>query len=243
MPWGTRRDSSRNPRFIQKLDRLYSSDSGEVSILDLGCSGGGFVRDVLDFGWFAIGLEGSDYSRKMRRAEWAVIPEKLFTCDVTKPFTIEVSQGEDTSLAPFRFNVVTSWELIEHIAKPDLEPLADNVKRHLRDDGIWILSVSPNPEVINGVVLHQTVENAEWWEEKFKSVGFYNQPKLVEYFNTQFVRGPKFGAPGSFHLALTTRATYEQSVPVLSIGARIFDAWHGSFLQRLLQNLILGRSL
>ena len=53
------------------------------ALLDIGCSGGGFVRDLLDDGHIAIGLEGSDYSKKSRRAEWAIIPDFLFTADVT----------------------------------------------------------------------------------------------------------------------------------------------------------------
>jgi len=55
----------------------------QLKILDMGCSGGGFVRNCLDDGCLAIGLEGSDYSKRHRRAEWRVIPEYLFTCDVT----------------------------------------------------------------------------------------------------------------------------------------------------------------
>lgn len=61
MPWGTRRDSSRNPRLIQKLIGLQAFSTHLLKVLDMGCSSGGFVRDVIDEGWLGVGVEGSDY--------------------------------------------------------------------------------------------------------------------------------------------------------------------------------------
>src|SRR5579871_948679 len=79
-PWGTLRDNSRNRRFNQKLYRLFGVKQA-LAILDVGCSGGGFVRDCIEDGHLAIGLEGSDYSKRNQRAEWATIPHFLYTCD------------------------------------------------------------------------------------------------------------------------------------------------------------------
>lgn len=63
------------------------------------------------------------------------------------------------------------------------------------------MSVSQNEEIINGVVLHQTVQGREWWIKEFSSLGFSHCERQIQYFNTQYVRGPKFGAPESFRLA------------------------------------------
>lgn len=242
MPWGTRRDSSRNPRFIQKLRNLSLRPDGCLKLLDLGCSGGGFIRDVINEGWLGVGLEGSDFSKKNHRAEWPIIPDNLFTCDVTKPFSIfeEDIRGE---LNPLIFDVITSWELIEHIAEPDVAAVVDNVRRHLHSSGLWIMSVSPNEEIINGVKLHQTVQSRDWWVRRFQELGFVHHEPLIKYFNTQFVRGPKFGAPGSFHLALMLVGTRPPKIPTLSLRARLFDAWHGSAIQRLLQLAVVGHPL
>jgi len=242
MPWGTRRDSSRNCRFVQKLSSLGYSSEGQLKVLDLGCSGGGFIRDVIEEGWLGVGLEGSDFSKKHRRAEWATIPDNLFTCDATKPFTLLEEESEGKS-RPLIFDVITSWELIEHIAEGDLPSVADNVRRHLRNGGLWILSVSPNEEIINGVVLHQTVRGRTWWIRTFASLGFTHHETVIRYFNTQFVRGPKFGAPGSFHLALVNSGSDAPRVPGLSLRTRMIDAWHGSSTQRLLQKAIIGKTL
>jgi SAM-dependent methyltransferase len=200
-PWGTRRDNSKNMRFNQKLYRLYP-EKGILRVLDLGCSGGGFVKTCLDDGCLAIGLEGSDFSKKHRRAEWAIIPDFLFTCDVTADFDV-FSEDDGGHREHLCFEVVTSWEMIEHIAESDLEIVAHNVKKHLSSGGLWIMSVATSEEVINNVRLHQTVRPRNWWIETFGRLGFEHLQPYVDYFNTQFVRGPKYGAAASFHLVLS----------------------------------------
>jgi len=106
-PRGTKQDNFVNSNFNSKL--LYWISPSELSLLDLGCSGGGMVRSFIEDGILAIGVEGSDYSLKKRRAEWSTIPEFLFTADMTEPFEIVSQQG------PMKFSVITLWEVIEHI--------------------------------------------------------------------------------------------------------------------------------
>ncbi len=239
MPWGTRRDNSRNPRFNKKVNYLFRPNREDVfSVLDLGCSGGGFVRDCLNEGWLSVGLEGSDLSKKFRRAEWATIPDFLFTCDITKHFDISVQTGEHAQRA--QFALVTAWEVIEHIAEEDLPTLAENVKRHLKPSGIWIMSISPNEEVIDGIRLHQTVKPKEWWIKTFASLGFTHKEEYIRYFHTQFVRGQKYGAPGSFHLALSLDPARAPRAPHESWRTRIYDSWLGSPTQVLVRRWVVG---
>ena len=106
MPWGTKRDNSMNRRFNDKLYALFLR-AEQLKILDMGCSGGGFVRSCLDDGCLAVGLEGSDFSKRYRRAEWRTIPEYLFTCDVTGTF--EILMETEGDLRPLQFDVVTCW--------------------------------------------------------------------------------------------------------------------------------------
>lgn len=238
LPWGTRRDNSRNPRFNQKLNKLFAAARGPLWVLDLGCAGGGFVKDCLDDGCLAVGIEGSDFSKRWRRAEWRTIPEFLFTADITRPFRVE---GEFAGgWQPVQFDVVTSWEVIEHIAEADLPQVAENVRRHLRPHGLWILSVSPNVEVVQGVTLHQTVRPRTWWVETFRRLGFENLASHVRYFNTQFVRGPKYAAPRSFHLVLSPQPSQAPPVPREPLLVRLYDAWLGSRWQRWLKWIVVG---
>jgi 2-polyprenyl-3-methyl-5-hydroxy-6-metoxy-1,4-benzoquinol methylase len=235
MPWGTRYNNSRNHRFNDKLYRLFPHSESALKILDLGCSGGGFVKDCIDDGCLAIGLEGSDFSKKLRRAEWRNIPEYLFTCDVTGDF--EILLGGERLL----FDVVTCWELIEHLTEEGIERVAANVRRHLASNGLWIMSVSPNEEIINGVRLHQTVQEKPWWLKKFAALGFEQCEHLVAYFRTQFVRGPKYAAPGSFILILRHRDSLAPNAPKEGLASVIADHWVGSRPQRFVQKVVLGQ--
>lgn len=239
VPWGTRRDNSRNKRFNEKLYKLYPQfQEKPIKILDMGCSGGGFVKDCIDDGCLAVGLEGSDFSKKYRRAEWGTIPDFLFTCDITGDFEIllKTNQGEEI----IQFEAITTWEVIEHIAEKDLAKVSSNVKKHLTTGGLWILSVSPNEEVIDGIRLHQTVHDKPWWIAKFKELGFEHLEEYVNYFNTQFIRGPKYGAPDTFHLILSVDKSKVPSIPKQSISHTIYDWWLGSRPQKIVRRLLIG---
>src|SRR5689334_11430474 len=109
-PQGTALDNSVNPRFNCKLFGWVGKR--QVRVLDLGCAGGGFVKSVLDQGGAAVGIEGSDYSRLRLRAEWATIPDNLFTADITDSFQLlqKSTQGQEN---PAQFTVITAWEVLE----------------------------------------------------------------------------------------------------------------------------------
>jgi len=238
-PWGTMRDNSVNPLFNRKLCQLYKDIPGSLRVLDLGCSGGGFVKSCIDDGMFAIGLEGSDFSKRNRRAEWRSIPESLFTCDVSHSF--QLLEDDEKTPSALTFNVITMWEVIEHIAEEDLSQLVKNVSSHLASGGIWVMSVSPNEEILNGMRLHQTVHPKAWWLAKLQSLGFVYREDIVGYFNTQYVRGPKYGGPGSFNLVLARAGDTDRPiVPKLSWREFLFDQWVHSFPHRVLKTIILG---
>lgn len=200
-PWGTANDNSTNPKFNEKL--FWWLPKSQVSLLDIGCSGGGFVKSILEVGCVAAGVEGSDYSQKTKRAEWATIPGNLFTADATAPFELTLHDESIHRVEPLKFSVVTAWEFIEHIAEPDLEKVMRNIDKHLAPNGVVIMSVSPNEEYINGVRLHQTVAEKPWWVKKFASLGFTHHDNAVTYFDRDWIRSEDHNAPGSFHVVLT----------------------------------------
>jgi len=162
------------------------------------------VRDFIENGYFAAGIEGSDYSRRRLRAEWVTIPEFLFTADITKPFKLTNTKTGER----FQFGAVTLWEVIEHIAEDDLAAVMANIDTHLMPGGIVIMSVSPNEEIINGYRLHQTVHEKEWWLETFARLGFIHNEDIINLFGADLVRcdSPEGNAPNSFHVALLRQA-------------------------------------
>ena len=191
---GNKQDNSTNRRFNDKLYKLYPRQE-QLKILDMGCSGGGFVKSCLDDGCFALGLEGSDFSRRHRR-NGEDIPEHLFTCDVTGEFEILIDAGGESKR--LQLDVVTCWEMIEHISEPDIAKVAANVKRHLATGGIWIMSVSPNEEVIHGVRLHQTVQPKSWWVRKFAELGLEHSEPHRSLFQHAICPGTKYERPRQF---------------------------------------------
>lgn len=205
-PWGTARDNSTNLMFNRKL--RWWIPLSQLNVLDLGCAGGGFVKSILDDSGFAVGIEGSDYSKVRKRAEWGTIPEYLFTADITEPFKLYRTDEKKQEI-PLMFNVITAWEVMEHISEAKLDAVARNICSHLYSNGVVIMSISPNEEIIEGVALHQIVENKDWWVAKFEELGLVHHQEVLSYFGVDYVRGEE-NAPSSFHLILTR---FGESVP------------------------------
>ena len=203
-PRGTAFDNSTNRQFNLKLYAFFQFRS-DLRVLDLGCSGGGFVKSFLEDGYLGIGLEGSDWSKKLRSGEWDTCPHHLLTCDITSRFELRERGGNAMS-----FHCITAWEVLEHIPADKLPALIDNVARHLAPDGIFVASVdtAPDSNPVTGAVYHVTLQPKAWWLEQFAKSG------LVEcshhpFTTRDYVRGHGMGltdwdpADGEgFHLVL-----------------------------------------
>jgi SAM-dependent methyltransferase len=238
VPWGTSRDNGQNPVFNAKLYRLFSALKRPLRVLDLGCSGGGFIRDCNNDGCLGVGIEGSDYSKNMKRAAWAYLGDAfLFTADISRPF--RVTDGEDGNT--IKFDVITSWEVLEHLEEHQISGVVENIKSHLLEDGIFVGSISYVSDFVNEVELHRTIKAENWWLSLFKDHGLYEIKGAKRYFNTQYVRGPKQSAPGSFHVCLSLREGMARPFPKLGIRERMLDAWYFSFPHRAIRRLVTLR--
>lgn len=164
-PKGTASNNSTNHKFVLHMDeKLHREFPGTTPrFLDLGCSGGQLVADFMSLRWIGVGLEGSDFSLKHRRANWAHLANtRLFTCDITKPYQVRIDGRAGT------FHLITAWEVMEHIATPDLPAVFDNIVKHLEPGGYFIASTTETPDIHEGIELHQTQwPNAQWraWVE------------------------------------------------------------------------------
>lgn len=192
-PRGTANDNTRSLRFVEKIEKTLGKN---LKILDLGCSGGGLVLNFLQRGHFAMGLEGSDFSLKNQRAEWPLIPYNLRTCDITQPFTLQNDNGE-----PLKFDLITSWEVLEHIEESKLGTLFNNIKRHLAPNGYFMGSVAtfPDADPETGAVWHVTLQEKPWWEQKFAEQSLIFDSSL-DFEARDFPRGS--GNPGDWDAAL-----------------------------------------
>jgi len=203
-PRGTAQDNSLNLRFNHKLYAMLGFKRN-IHLLDLGCAGGALVRSMIEDGHTAIGIEGSDHSKKLRSREWDTCPLHLFTADITQKFTAKTAAGE-----PVKFDVVTSWEVLEHIPEDKVNGLAENICNHLKPGGFFFGSVClvPDENPITGAVYHVSMLPREWWEEKFLPFGLV--PVKDHLFEVEdYVRGNASGltdwdprSGGGFHLVM-----------------------------------------
>ena len=159
-PKGTAVNNSTNKKFILHMDEKLHREfgPGTLRMMDIGCAGGQTVADFMALRWQGIGLEGSDFSLKHKRANWAQLANThLFTCDITKPFQLKLD-GQ-----PARFHLITAWEVMEHIAPDDLQQVFSNIFQHLEPGGYFIASTTETSDIHEGLELHQTRwTNAEW---------------------------------------------------------------------------------
>lgn len=178
-PRGAMQDNTHSPRFVDACRRVFTNPS----LLDLGCAGGGLVKDFLDAGLQAYGLEGSDFPKTAAHGEWSRIPENLFCCDITKPFTLT-----DDGRAAFQFDVISAWEVLEHIQENDLPQFFQNIVAHLKYGGVFVASIATYPDETPDAKYHVTIKDAEWWENQFSEHGL--RPIRNSYFfHDDFPRG------------------------------------------------------
>ena len=182
-----------------------------LHFLDLGCAGGGLVVDFLKRGHEAVGLEGSDYSLVRERAEWKELAYRsLFTCDITKPFQILYNRPQigEVLADSAKFDIISAWEVMEHVSQEDLPQLLLNIKNHLAPHGFFACSVSDKEDYADTPEgrkhYHQTVESCQWWSTLFTTQGFSISLEIQSMFKgRQWPRGPgsTWNDPG-YHFVL-----------------------------------------
>jgi SAM-dependent methyltransferase len=185
-PKGTAVNNSTHKKFVLHMDEKLHRELGPQTLrmMDLGCAGGQTIVDFMTLRWQGVGLEGSDFSLKHRRANWAQLANThLFTCDITQPYQVKLN-GQPTT-----FHLITAWEVLEHIATPDLEGVFRNISRHLAPGGYFIASTTETSDIHEGLELHQTRwTNPEWRvfvTKHFPDLEFMEDVGLKIY---QFVR-------------------------------------------------------
>lgn len=168
-PKGTRNDNTKNGAYVRGLIRLLGRD---MRYMDLGCAGGGFVRQFLNNEVFAVGIDGSDYGLKNQTGEWGNIPNNLFTADITKPFSVIDDESQ-----PILFDAISAFDVLEHIQESDLVQVLSNVRNHLKLGGIFIAGIATFPD--EGY--HVTLKPEEWWDQVHRDNGLHRTTPLEHF--------------------------------------------------------------
>lgn len=120
--------------YLQKLIRTHFPENHEAKILDLGCGHGALIYFARSLGYCnTIGVDRS--------------PEQV---KAAKLLNIEgVRQGDLTetlkSLPENSYDVIITFDVIEHFTKEEILIFVDEVKRVLAPSGKWIIH-TPNGE-------------------------------------------------------------------------------------------------
>lgn len=184
IPLGTKRDNHKNMKFVTSCEKILKDKKG--NILDIGCAGGGCIEDFVNRGHNALGIEGSDYSLKLKRAAWNTIPDRLFTCDASRKFSI-LNNNEE-----MRFDIICSFDVMEHIHPSRLEQYFINIYNHLHVNGVFIGTFTTTKSK-KFPMHHQTIMGKRGWIKFIKKLGKF---KIVDlkWNPEQYLRFSKLGA-------------------------------------------------
>jgi 2-polyprenyl-3-methyl-5-hydroxy-6-metoxy-1,4-benzoquinol methylase len=186
-PDSTMEGVTRPTLFVQNCISVLGT---EIKCLDLGSGAAGLVYEFAMNQILAIGVDGSDFCRINRIGYWPLLSKNLFTCDITKPFSF---LSRDTK-KQINFDVITMWEVLEHVAECDIPSLFRNIRHHLSGNGFFIGSISLVEYVDSvGNPYHVTIKPRDWWKSKFIEGGLVMLD--AHPFNEQlFCRGsgPRF---------------------------------------------------
>lgn len=147
-------------------ERLLGVAPSELRVLELGCGAGSlgdlfFRLGVADY----VGIDGNALAGA----------HSPFIRDRREHFLFLNLQEEirlQRGGAPVLFDVVCSFEVLEHIDEAAIATFLSNVKAHLRPGGLFICSASLNRDQD----VHVTVHERDWWLRAFSQAGFREVP-------------------------------------------------------------------
>ncbi|MEC5398158.1 class I SAM-dependent methyltransferase [Uliginosibacterium sp. H1] len=164
-PDSTAEGISRPAAFVRHCIDVLGRD---IRCLDIGVGAAGLVFEFVMQGIAALGIDGSDHCRKEGIGYWPILPENLFTCDITKPYRFAVRETG----APVAFQLITCWEVMEHIAANDTKVVLSRIRSLLADGGYFVGSISRlRYDAPDGSPYHVTLESPDWWQHHFKEAG------------------------------------------------------------------------
>ncbi len=115
-------------------------------ILDIGCSNGFFLKLARDNGWETYGLEMSKDTAELARKRYGL---KVLTGTL-----------QETSFTSKFFDVVTLWDVIEHVENP--MKTISIISKILKDDGIVVL-LTPNIEGLFPKLSYKVANIINYW--------------------------------------------------------------------------------
>jgi SAM-dependent methyltransferase len=152
-----------------------------LKMLDVGCGEGEYVKDAIEEGINAYGIDISTYALENALAE---VKDRITFGSITGiPFADE------------EFDIMTAFDVIEHIHPKDTLNAVAELRRVLKPDGIVIIT-TPSSSYGDWVsdLTHINVRPPKFWkiileEHNFKVRMFY-LPSFLKYYMKNYVALP-----------------------------------------------------
>jgi len=141
--------------FIKKTKKIFGKN---YTHLDLGCGSGSFVYNSRKAGVDSIGVD--NYLDRKKVPYWNSIYKNFyFNADISKDLFLKKNYQD------VKFDLITLWEVFEHIDTDKLPTLIQNICRHMHEKSIIVGSIctvrDENP--LKNAIYHTTVQPKEWW--------------------------------------------------------------------------------
>jgi len=201
-PAGSIEDNSTCPYFIWELDTFFLGHpyrlldfgcAGGQFVVDINNKG---------YPWTAVGIEGGnihgmdvDFDKELKTSagtlsrargykNWKEYKGKcLFNADLSKPFEIyfhglmdppgqHQNYDEPDEKTPFKFDVITSFEFLEHPHPDEVDEIIKNMNRCLKMGGVVLGTINLTPGEH-----HRCVKTRKEWIQVFEKHGFYTPTK------------------------------------------------------------------
>lgn len=155
-------------RFAFKAIRRYGPKARDFSLLEIG-TGAGYFLATVGTRFPGARLAGLEYDPRLLEATQRRAPGA----------TCIQGNAESFSFENARFDVIVSFQVIEHLYSP--EAMLANVKKHLKPGGIFIMT-TPNLDSLGARLLkerwhgfredHVSLKTFDQWRDVLQSAGF-----------------------------------------------------------------------
>jgi SAM-dependent methyltransferase len=172
---------------IEFFTRLKGAYPSIKTVLDLGTGSGWFVSNGVKCGFDVYGIEGTD--KVNGKPPWvSYIDQRLFHADLRQRFVLErpyyfgnqlyheklkgtpVVTENDITLGILKVDLVTAWDVMEHMTAESIDIVMENIYRHLKHGGCFMGTIEFTDKDNEGY--HTLCRSREWWVCKFEEYGF-----------------------------------------------------------------------
>lgn len=164
---------NKSKKHMMKYIKFLRKGSSSVNLLDVGCGEGYYVRDALEEGIDAYGIDTSSYAVENALDE---VKDRISFGSIT-----EIPFGDE------EFDVMTAFDVIEHIHPKDTLDAVAEIRRVLKPDGIIIIT-TPSSNFGDWVsdLTHINVRPPKFWklilEEHNFEVRLFYVPSFLKYY-------------------------------------------------------------